>query len=262
VSSSYLGREDAPFGQAFWELLEKTAIAVAKSELAGRRILPLEGPFGLGFTFVPFGAKPLEEGVLVAGGQPLVALEQTFSLRKLDIAQFERNGVALDLAPLVAAVKNIAHLEERLIFEGFGDYRGLCTASGVLESSLSSWDEPGKAAEDLIRAVSLLDSEGFHGPFALALSPGRYNLLLRRYPETAQIELDHIRTIVGDRVVKAPYLKEGGVLLAVNPVYARILLGQDLEVGFIGPDKEGYLFSVSESLTLLLTEPRSVCVLR
>ncbi|MBC7217941.1 MAG: bacteriocin family protein [Candidatus Caldatribacterium sp.] len=261
MSTPYLGREDAPFGKEVWELLDNAAVSIAKGELAGRKVLPLGGPFGLGFTFVPRGARTLGEGVAVVEGQPLVALERTFHLKKVDIAQFERGGVTLDIAPLVQAVREVVRLEDRLIFEGVGNMKGLCTADGVQKSSLSSWDEPGKAAEDIIEAVSLLDAQGFHGPFALVLAPGRYNLLLRRYPGTAQSELEHIRSIVGDRVVKAPYFAEGGVLLAVNPLYARIVLGQDLAVGFIGPESDGYLFSVSESLALLLLEPRSVCVL-
>lgn len=262
MNSAYLGREEAPFGKELWEVLDGACVNIAKGELSGRKILPLEGPFGLGFTFVPLAAKSVEEGVSVLEGKPLVALERTFHLRKLDIAQFERGGVTLDLAPLVKAVREVAHLEERLLFEGLGGQGGLCTTTGVLKSTLSPWDEPGKAAEDIIRAVSLLDAEGFHGPFALALAPERYNLLLRRYPGLPQTELEHIRVIVGDRVVKAPYLGEGGVLLAVSPLYAKIVLGQDLQVGFIGPEGEGYLFSVSESLVLLLREPGSVCVLR
>lgn len=262
MSTPYLGREDAPFGKEVWELLDGVVVSIAKGELAGRKVLPLEGPFGLGFSLVPKGVKALGEGITAVEGQPLVTLERAFHLKKIDIAQFERGGVTLDIAPLVQAVREVAHLEDRLIFGGIGDMKGLCTAEGVQKISLSSWDEPGKAAEDIIKAVSLLDAQGFHGPFALVLAPGRYNLLLRRYPGTSQSELEHIRSIVGDRVVKAPYFAEGGVLLAVNSLYARIVLGQDLAVGFIGPESDGYLFSVSESLTLLLLEPRSVCVLQ
>lgn len=262
MSAPYLGREDAPFGKALWDTLDAVAVNIAKHELAGRKVLPLEGPFGLGFTGVPRKVQSVADGVVTQETQPLFALQRTFHLKRLDIAQFERSGITLDVAPLVQAVREIVRLEDRLIFEGFPGVAGLCTAEGVQRGSLSSWDEPGKAAEDIIQAVSLLDAQGFHGPFALALAPKRYNLLLRRYPGTAQTELEHIRYIVGDRVVKAPYFEDGGVLLAVNPLYARIVLGQDLSVGFIGPEGDGYLFFVSESLTLLLCEPQSVCVLR
>lgn len=261
MSTPYLGREDAPFKKEFWETLDGIAVSVAKGELAGRKILPLEGPFGLGFAFVPKGTKSLGAGVVAFEGQPLVAFERTFHLKKVDIAQFERNGIAFDAAPLVQAVREVARLEDQLIFEGLGGVAGLCTAQGSERCALASWDEVGKAASDIIQAVSLLDARGFHGPFALALAPKRYNLLLRQYPGTAQTELEHIRHIVGDRVVKAPYLEEGGVLLAVNPLYAKIVLGQDLSVGFIGPESDGYLFSVSESMTLVLFEPRAICVL-
>ncbi|MEN3202563.1 MAG: family 1 encapsulin nanocompartment shell protein [Atribacterota bacterium] len=262
MSTPYLGRDDAPFRKEFWETLDNIAVSIAKGELGGRKILPLEGPFGLGFTFVPRGTKSLGEGVVTVEGQTLFAFERVFHLKKVDIAQFERSGIAFDTSPLVQAVREVVRLEDQLIFDGFGDAVGLCTAQEAQRGTLSSWDEPGKAAEDIIQAISLLDALGFHGPFALALAPSRYNLLLRRYPGTAQTELEHLQRILGDRVVKVPYLKEGGVIVTVNPLFARIVLGQDLSVGFIGPEGDGYLFSVSESLTLLLCEPRSVCVLQ
>jgi uncharacterized linocin/CFP29 family protein len=262
MGAPYLLREDAPFSSELWKLLDEACMNAAREELSGRRFLPLRGPFGLGLAFVPLSVQSLEEGVSALEGKPLLALERTFHLKKLDIAQFERNGISLDLAPLVKVAKEVARLEERLIFEGLGGQSGLCTHPSACSSSLSVWDKPGKAVEDIIGALSILDREGFHGPFALALSVERYNLLFRNYPGTGHTELEHIRSIVGDRVVKSPVLREGGVLLAVNPMYAEIVLGQDLQIGFIGPEEEGYRFSVSESLALLLREPRSVCILK
>lgn len=262
MGTPYLSREEAPFGSELWKVLDEACVSMAKEELSGRKFLPLRGPFGLGFAFVPLSVRSLEEGISTLEGKSLVALERSFHLKKLDIAQFERGSVSLDLAPLVKATREVAKLEEKLIFEGLGGQSGLCTHPSAGSSSLSEWDKPGKAAEDIIRAVSILDREGFHGPFALALSVERYNLLFRNYPGTGHTELSHICSIVGDRVVKSPVLREGGVLLAVNPMYAEIILGQDLQVGFVGPEEEGYRFSISESLALLLREPRSVCVLK
>jgi uncharacterized linocin/CFP29 family protein len=74
-------------------------------------------------------------------------------------------------------------------------------------------------------------------------------------------EMEHIQTLVTGGLVKVPILKDGGVLLAVGRQYASIVLGQDMTVGFIGPDEEKLEFSVSESLALYLRVPASVCVL-
>jgi hypothetical protein len=45
-------------------------------------------------------------------------------------------------------------------------------------------------------------------------------------------------------------------------MYASLIIGQDLSVGFIGPKEQALEFSVSESLALLVREPKSICVLR
>jgi uncharacterized linocin/CFP29 family protein len=127
---------------------------------------------------------------------------------------------------------------------------------------LSSWDEIGTAAGNIINAITELDSAGYHGPYSLALTPGRYNLLLRRYPNSDGTELEHIRTMVTEGVVKAPVLESGGVLLAAGKQYASIVLGQDLAVGFIGPESERLEFSITESITPYVRQPKALCLLK
>jgi uncharacterized linocin/CFP29 family protein len=107
-----------------------------------------------------------------------------------------------------------------------------------------------------------LDEAGYHGPYALALSPARFNLLYRRYLQGIGTELEHIRTIVTEGVFKAPVMKSGGVLLATGKKYASLPLGQDMAAGFVGPMGDSFEFSVSESLALLIREPASICVLK
>ncbi|MGC8787569.1 MAG: encapsulin, partial [Anaerolineae bacterium] len=61
MANKYLGREDAPISAALWEKLDTVMIEVAKSQLTGRRLLYIEGPYGLGLKFVP-----LEDAVIAA----------------------------------------------------------------------------------------------------------------------------------------------------------------------------------------------------
>jgi uncharacterized linocin/CFP29 family protein len=95
----------------------------------------------------------------------------------------------------------------------------------------------------------------------MALSPSRYNLLFRRYPQ-GNTELEHVQSIVTDGVFKAPFLENGGVLMASGRLYAAIVLGQDITIGFIGPVGENLEFSISESLALLIREPRAIVTLK
>ena len=114
----------------------------------------------------------------------------------------------------------------------------------------------------MIKAVTDLDKAGFHGPYSLGLAPELYNLLFRRYPQGNQMELEHLRQVITDGVVKAAALTAGGVLLCSHDVFATIVLGQDLTAGFVGPAGNEYDFIVSESAALKLTQPEAVCVLK
>ena len=120
----------------------------------------------------------------------------------------------------------------------------------------------GQAANDIIKAVTLLDESGFHGPYSLALAPSRYNQLYRLYPRGNMTELSHLQSIVTAGIFKASVLKEGGVMLASGLQYASIVIGQDMSVGFIGPSDGGLDFSISESLALHVRQPKSICVLQ
>ena len=94
------------------------------------------------------------------------------------------------------------------------------------------------AAANVIEAVTRLDAAGFHGPYALALAPSRYNLLLRRYPQGNGTELEHLAMIATAGVLKAPILESGGILMASGPQFAAIVLGQDMTIGYVGPTDE------------------------
>jgi len=73
--------------------------------------------------------------------------------------------------------------------------------------------------------------------------------------------MEHVKTMVTEGVFKAPILESGGVLLTSGRQYASIVLGQDMTIGFIGPAGDRIEFSISESLTLRILQPKAICVL-
>ena len=90
--------------------------------------------------------------------------------------------------PLVAATLDVAHMEDELIFKGSPRTAGLTSSKGTLSVSLADWGSVGAAQDDFIAAINALDAAGFHGPYAVALSPARYNLLCaasRRRPSAS-----------------------------------------------------------------------------
>ena len=132
---------------------------------------------------------------------------------------------------------------------------GLLTVDGTSSLTLTKWDKVGTAADQVIEAVTKLDDTGFHGPYCMALAPPQYNLLLRRYPQGDGTELDHIRGIVSEGVVKAPVLKKGGVILASGRQFVSLAIGLDMTIGYNGPAGDDLEFYVAESLALMIRAP-------
>ncbi len=261
MENTYLGREEAPIGSETWKALDNTMAEAAKSVLTGRRLLHVEGPYGLGLKAVPLQDCRTEGGLIVSCFLPVNMILKTFLMSKRDLAASEREGLPIDTAVVANAAIDAAMQEDTLIFNGATGLQGLLNAEGTGKYKMASWETIGKAAEDVIAAVTLLDKAGFHGPYTMALAPNRYNLLFRRYPQGGT-ELEHIQSIVTDGVFKAPILENGGVLMASGRQYAAIVMGQDMTVGFIGPVGENLEFSISESLALLIREPKAIVMLK
>jgi uncharacterized linocin/CFP29 family protein len=261
MENDYLGRKDAPISTDTWKQLDATMIEAAKSQLAGRRLISIEGPFGLGLKVVPLSDCEIAEGITASPFIPVNLITSSFFLNKRDLASSERDGLILDMDPVASAAMACAAKEDGLIFSGIQDTPGLLGVEGSGTLARSKWDKVGTAADQIINGVTLLDDAGFHGPYCMGLAPAQYNLLLRRYPQGDGTELDHIRAILGGDVVKAPVLKKGGVLFASGRQYCSLVIGQDMSIGFNGPAGDAFEFSISESLALLIRAPEAICVL-
>jgi uncharacterized linocin/CFP29 family protein len=261
MANHYLGREGAPFGSETWDRLDAAMLGAARGELSGRRLLEIRGPFGLGLKDVPLADEDLGDGLTVGASLPLTLIHRSFSLPVRDLAAFEQEPSALNLGPLVAAALAVARAEDGLIFNGTSRTAGLFTSEGATRVKLSAWSKVGAAQGDLIEAASALDRAGFHGPYCLGLSPGRFNQLLRPLETGVVNELDLVKAVATEGVVKVPALADGAVLIAAGSQFAHLVLGQDMSLGFVGPTGGGALeFTISESLALRVLVPPAVCI--
>jgi uncharacterized linocin/CFP29 family protein len=262
MENKYLGRGEAPFSADLWKVLDGVMIEAAKSQLAGRQIVGIEGPFGFGLKVIPLNDCDLGDGVSGSTFVPVNQVSIPFCIGKRDLAAFEMNPVTLDASPVALAAIECARREDMAVFHGVNECPGLMSAEGSAIQSLTKWDKVGTAADQVIGAVTKLDEAGFHGPYCMALAPQLFNTLLRRYPQGDGTELDHIRTIVTDGVVKAPALTKGGVLLASGKQYCSLVIGQDMNLGYNGPDGDTFELFVTESVSLLIRAPEAICVLQ
>jgi len=262
MANKYLAREDAPFGSEIWAKLDSVMIDTAKQQLSGRRLLDVEGPYGLGLKSIPLSDVTTDDGLIVGRSQPVVWIRRGFEIGVRDIANYERDGISLSVLPVVEAAQECARLEDELIFHGTDGVAGLLTVEGAHDFELSAWDRVGAAGNDIIEAITLLDDAGFHGPYTLGLAPERYNLLLRLYERGNRSELEHVKMMVTDSIVKAPAIESGGVLMASGRQHASLVLGQDMSLGFIGPAGDEIEFFISESLALRIRVPEAICRLQ
>ncbi len=267
MANKYMARDDAPFDENVWKMLDDAVIGAAKSQLTGRKLLDIEGPYGLGLKSVPLGDQVTSEGevqLITSRTLNVSLIETSFTLGERDLASYEDSGFPIDLEPVGRAAMAMAAMEDSMVFEGNkqAGVEGLLNTPGSQSMKLASWNEVGAAADDIIKAVTILDDADFHGPYTLALAPGLYNLLFRRYQQGNQLEMDHVKAIVGGSVVKAPAVKKGGVLLASGKQFASLVIGQDMTTGFVGPDGPDYEFKITESLAPRVRVPAAVCVLK
>lgn len=267
-----LNRQDAPFASQVWDYIDNVVVNAAKSQYSARRILDVDGPYGLGLKTVPTadvrtkqqtGFRDVVSTVTGSRGIPLAYLTSRFFLSSRDIASFEASGIMFDASVIAEAAIATAMQEDEVLLLGSKELgtEGLMTAKGAQSYKLKAWNEVGKAAIDIMAAVTVLDEAGFHGPYALALAPALFNHLFRLYPQSHMTEYDHIKEFVPE-VVKAPSIPNGGVLLASGKQFVSIVLGQDIMAGFIGPSEGGYDLSITESAALRILLPETICVLK
>lgn len=258
MATDFLTRDDAPIGAEIWALLDETLVDAARSQLSVRRLIEIEGPYGFGLKSIPLEDGEEKDGVVTSPCLPLALISSTVELGKRDLAGYEYMHLPPNLTRLADAAREAARREDEFLLNGLGGSQGLMDYPGVERSPLGDWTTAGAAASDLISAVTALDEAGFHGPYVLGLSPRRYNQLF--YSETCWSAYQMISQIVRS-IVKLPALKDGGILMAEGRQYASIVIGQDLSLGFVGPTRDALEFSISESLALLVREPRAIRVL-
>jgi uncharacterized linocin/CFP29 family protein len=262
----YLNRNLAPFPQSVWDAIDAEAVKSARDRLTGRRFLDIEGPFGTGLTTIEVGNDdycrqpgPDEAGAIIGRALPVPMLRKTFRLSIRRVAAHVENGQPLDLAPARDAAEAVADREEEFIYTGQPDFNmpGLLTVEGRNHVAGSDWSSPDGALKDVLAAATLLDESGYRGPFALVLSPARYNNLFQLFPGTDVIGLEHLRRLCTAGIYKTTIA--GGVLIDTG--VGVLVQGQDFRAGYIGHDGVHYQFYISESIVLRIDSPKAVCTI-
>ena len=264
---SYLNRASSSIPAAVWDEIDQAAVTAARDLLTGRRFLDVLGPYGVGLTSIELGTDSFcrqprtdEAGAVVSHAIAVPMLRKSFGLSVRRIQGHMEMGLPIDLTPVQDAAEAVARREEEFIYYGQPDFHleGLLTARGRHEVEVSDWSKVEQALSDVLMAVNKLDSSGFHGPYALSLSPPLYNDLFRRYEGTDMLQLEHLKRLCELGVRKAAI--DGAVLVDAHA--GRIIVGQDLMTGYSHNDGIHHQLFVSESLVLMLDDPEAICTLK
>jgi uncharacterized linocin/CFP29 family protein len=248
------------------EQIEAAAVSAARDVLSGRRIIDVEGPYGMGLTTVEVGNDdrcrepgPNEASAVVSHAISVPMIYRRFAISKRRIAAFRGMGQPLNLKTVEDAAQAVAAREEEFIYQGQTDFHlsGLLTAPGRQTIKPGNWQNVDEVLADVINAVNALDSKGYRGPYGLALAPELYNNLFRRYPGSDLLQIEHLKRLCTRGIVKADI--EGCVLVSRD--VGSIILGQDLQVSYLSSDAAHENFSISESVVLKIEAPDAICTI-
>src|SRR5215472_1883036 len=120
-----LHRELAPISEAAWADIEEETTRTLKRYLAGRRVVDVHAPGGVGLSAVGTGhLKPIaspSDGILARQREvkALVELRVPFELDRQQIDDVERGANDSDWRAAKDAAQKIAYAEDRAIFEGY-----------------------------------------------------------------------------------------------------------------------------------------------
>jgi uncharacterized linocin/CFP29 family protein len=248
------------------EQIEQAAVSAARDVISGRRIIDVEGPYGVGLTTVEVGNDdkcrepgPDEASAVMSRALSVPMIYRRFALSKRRIAAFREMGQPLHLKVVEDAAQAVAAREEEFVYYGQADFNlsGLLNAPGRQSIKAGNWDNVDEVLADVINAVNALDGKGYRGPYGLALAPELYNNLFRRYPGSDLLQIEHLKRLCTRGIVKAAI--EGCVL--VSREVGSIVLGQDLQISYLSTDAAHENFSISESLILKIEAPDAICTI-
>ncbi len=257
---SILRRELAPISAEAWSEIDEMARQKLELDLAGRKLVDIEGPFGWEHGVVDLGRLDLDtkkgkDGSLwgLRKVLPLVEIRVPFKLNLMELDGSTRGAKDIDLDAVSEAAEKVAQFEDGAIFSGLSP----AGIEGMLGSSShkpiavrAAGDYPGA----LVEAIEKLRDSGINEPYALVLGTEAYKELNRAtndgYPIRRQIE----RQILDGPIIHAPSLDGAAVTSTRGGDYV-LTLGQDLSIGYASHDKDEVELYVTESFTFRVLEP-------
>jgi uncharacterized linocin/CFP29 family protein len=260
-----LHRELAPISDAAWAQIEEETTRTLKRYLAGRRVVDVNAPGGVGLSAVGTGhlktiAAP-GDGVLARQREvrALVELRVPFELDRQQIDDVDRGSNDSDWQPAKDAAQKIAYAEDRAIFEGFAAAGIVGIRQGSSNPVLTLPADVQHYPDVIAQALSQLRLAGVNGPYVLVLGAAAYTALAEGSDDGYPV-LEHVKKLVKDEIIWAPAL-EGAFVLTTRGGDFDLHIGQDVSIGYLSHTDSVVRLYLQETLTFLMLTSEAVVAL-
>jgi uncharacterized linocin/CFP29 family protein len=258
-----LHRELAPISDAAWAEIEEETTRTLKRYLAGRRVVDVPTPGGVGAPAVATGhllpiASPAEH-ILARQREvkPLVELRVPFELTRAAIDDVERGSEDSDWQPAKDAARKIAFAEDRAIFNGYAAANIQGIREGTSNPIMTLPADVREYPDAVAQALSQLRLVGVNGPYSVLLGAKAYTELAETRDHGYPV-LEHVKRIVDGDLIWAPAI-EGAFVLTTRGGDFELSLGQDISIGYLTHTDAVVRLYLQESFTFrLLTGEASV----
>ena len=262
-----LHRELAPISEAAWSQIEEETSRTLKRHLAGRRVVDVEGPGGIGLSAVGTGhLRALEapgDGILARQREvrALVELRVPFDLDRQQIDDVERGANDSDWQPAKDAAERLALAEDRAIFEGYSGAGIEGIRQGTSNPVLTLPADVRRYPDAIAQALSQLRLVGVNGPYCAVLGAAAYTGLSETSDHGYPV-LDHVKRLLDGKIIWAPAIA-GAFVLTTRGGDFGLYLGQDISIGYLSHTDTVVRLYLQETFTfLLLTTEAAVALLR
>jgi len=260
-----LHRELAPISEGAWAQIEEEASRTLKRYLAGRRVVDLKGPGGVGLAAVGTGhlrnVEAPSDGIIARQREvkALVELRAPFELERQAIDDVERGANDSDWQPLKDAAKRIAFAEDRAIFEGYAAAGIQGIRQGTSNPVATLPGDVVKYPDALAEALSRLRLVGVNGPYSVVLGADAYTALSEASDHGYPV-IQHIQRLVNEEIIWAPAIA-GAFILTTRGGDFDLHIGKDVSIGYSNHSDKIVTLYLQESLTfLLLTSEAAVAL--
>jgi uncharacterized linocin/CFP29 family protein len=237
-----LHRELAPISDAAWADIEEETTRTLKRYLAGRRVVDVNGPGGVGLSAVGTGHLK----ALAA----LVELRVPFELDRQQIDDVERGADDSDWQPAKDAAQKIAYAEDRAIFEGYAAAGIVGVRQGTSNPVMTLPADVRQYPDAIAQALSQLRLVGVNGPYSVLLGADAYTALAETSDNGYPV-LEHVKKLVKDEIIWTPAIA-GAFVLTTRGGDFDLHIGQDVSIGYLSHTDKVVRLYLQETLTFLL----------